>query len=48
MDVIGLGRSRDEVVKGSCRVNLSLIPEEVNVGVQKSDLRSSFVSDPGF
>ena len=47
-DVIGLARSRDEVVKASRRVELSLIPGEVNVGVQKSDLRSGFVSDSGF
>jgi len=46
-DVIGLARSRDEVVKASRRVELSLIPGEVNVGVQKSDLRSGYVSDSG-
>lgn len=44
-DVIGLARSRDEVVKASRRVELCLIPGEVNVGVQKSDLRNGFVSD---
>ncbi|KAL4069766.1 hypothetical protein V8B97DRAFT_2051647 [Scleroderma yunnanense] len=41
-DIIGLARSRDDVVKASRRVELSLIPGEVNVGVEKSDLRSGY------
>ncbi|THV06019.1 nucleic acid-binding protein [Dendrothele bispora CBS 962.96] len=41
-DVSGIGRSRDEVARASRRVELSLVPERVNVGVQKSDLKSGF------
>ncbi|KAG6336141.1 hypothetical protein ID866_2951 [Astraeus odoratus] len=41
-DLADLARSRDVVVKASRRVELSLIPEEVNSGVQTSDLRSGF------
>ncbi|KAI6031571.1 hypothetical protein BKA83DRAFT_4202404 [Pisolithus microcarpus] len=35
-DLAGLMRSRDEVVKASRRVELSLVPEEVNAGVRKT------------
>ena len=42
-DVAGLGRARDEVHKASRRVELSLIPEKVNEGVTKTDLRAGFV-----
>lgn len=42
-DVAGLGRARDEVQKASRRVELSLIPEKVNAGVVKADLRAGFV-----
>ncbi|KAI0931812.1 hypothetical protein AcW2_000609 [Taiwanofungus camphoratus] len=41
-DVAGLGRARDEVQKASRRVELSLIPEKVNAGVVKADLRAGF------
>jgi rRNA biogenesis protein RRP5 len=42
-DVSGIGRSRDDITKASKRVELSLLPERVNSGVQKSDLKSGFV-----
>lgn len=42
-NVTGIGRTRDETVKASRRVELSLSPDKVNDGVQKSDLRSGFV-----
>lgn len=42
-DVSGLGRARDEVQKASRRIELSLVPEKVNEGVAKSDLRAGFV-----
>lgn len=38
-----LGKSRDEASKASRRVELSLIPERVNAGVQKEDLKNGFV-----
>ncbi|KIJ65006.1 hypothetical protein HYDPIDRAFT_175081 [Hydnomerulius pinastri MD-312] len=41
-DVSGLGRVRDEAVKTSRRVELSLIPEKVNAGVEKGDLKSGY------
>ncbi|RPD57053.1 U3 snoRNP-associated protein Rrp5 [Lentinus tigrinus ALCF2SS1-6] len=41
-DVTGLGRARDEVQKASRRVEMSLIPEKVNEGVAKTDLRTGF------
>ncbi|TBU63713.1 U3 snoRNP-associated protein Rrp5 [Dichomitus squalens] len=41
-DVSGLGRARDEVQKASRRVELNLVPEKVNEGVVKSDLRTGF------
>jgi hypothetical protein len=41
----GSGRPRDDVEKASRRVELSLIPEQVNQGVVKTDLKSGFVSD---
>jgi rRNA biogenesis protein RRP5 len=42
-DMTGIGRTRDETVKASRRVELSLSPDRVNDGVQKSDLRPGFV-----
>jgi rRNA biogenesis protein RRP5 len=41
-DTSGIGRSRDEASRSSRRVELCLIPERVNLGVQKSDLKSGF------
>ncbi|KIM88562.1 hypothetical protein PILCRDRAFT_813517 [Piloderma croceum F 1598] len=41
-NVTGIGRTRDETVKASRRVELSLSPDKVNDGVQKSDLRPGF------
>ncbi|KAF8274016.1 nucleic acid-binding protein [Lactarius quietus] len=38
----GTGRARDDVEKASRRVELSLIPEHVNQGVVKTDLKSGF------
>jgi rRNA biogenesis protein RRP5 len=43
-DTSGLGKSRDQVARASRRVELSLVPERVNAGVQKSDLKPGFVS----
>ena len=42
--VSGIGRGRDEVEKASRRVELSLLPEQVNEGVAKADLKQGFVS----
>ena len=42
-DPTGLSRARDAIQKASRRVELSLIPNKVNEGVSKSDLRTSFV-----
>lgn len=36
--------SRDEVEKASRRIELSLIPEQVNIGLVKADLRKGLVS----
>ncbi|KAH7885958.1 hypothetical protein F5I97DRAFT_1927833 [Phlebopus sp. FC_14] len=41
-DFSGLGRVRDEAVKASRRVELSLIPERVNAGIQKADLKKDY------
>lgn len=41
----GTGRAKDEVEKTSRRVELSLIPGQVNQGVVKTDLKPGFVSD---
>ncbi|TRM65942.1 hypothetical protein BD626DRAFT_612896 [Schizophyllum amplum] len=41
-DLSGVGRSRDEVVRASRRVELSLVPGKVNAGVQKADLKEGF------
>ncbi|KAK7059164.1 rRNA biogenesis protein rrp5 [Paramarasmius palmivorus] len=41
-DVSGISKSRDEAARASRRVELSLVPERVNAGVQKSDLKSGF------
>ncbi|KZT05820.1 U3 snoRNP-associated protein Rrp5 [Laetiporus sulphureus 93-53] len=38
----GLGRDHDQVQKASRRVELSLVPEKVNAGVLKTDLRPGF------
>lgn len=43
-DMSGVGKLRDDLARASKRVELSLVPEKVNVGVQKTDLRSGFVS----
>jgi len=43
-DISGVHKSRDEVARASRRVELSLLPEKVNSGVQKSDLRADFAS----
>ncbi|TFK77280.1 hypothetical protein BDN72DRAFT_784291 [Pluteus cervinus] len=37
-----LGKTRDEVVKASRRVELSLEPDKVNAGVQKADIKPGF------
>ncbi|KAJ7107617.1 hypothetical protein C8R43DRAFT_199697 [Mycena crocata] len=41
-DMSGIGKSRDEVTRASRRVELSLLPERVNAGVHKSDLKTGF------
>ncbi|KII94182.1 hypothetical protein PLICRDRAFT_122174 [Plicaturopsis crispa FD-325 SS-3] len=41
-DASAVGRSRDHTIKASRRVELSLVPERVNAGVQKADLQSGF------
>ncbi|KAL0580810.1 rRNA biogenesis protein rrp5 [Marasmius crinis-equi] len=41
-DSSGLGKSRDEVVRASRRVELSLVPGQVNAGLQRADLKSGF------
>ncbi|KAJ7431840.1 hypothetical protein B0H11DRAFT_839096 [Mycena galericulata] len=41
-DTSGIGKSRDEVARASRRVELSLVPERVNAGVHKSDLKAGF------
>ncbi|KAG8219657.1 hypothetical protein J3R82DRAFT_612 [Butyriboletus roseoflavus] len=41
-DVAGLGRVRDDAIKASRRVELSLFPEKVNTGVRKVDLRAGY------
>ena len=43
-DISGLSKSRDEAARASRRVELSLLPEKVNAGVQKSDLKQDFAS----
>ncbi|KAI0314775.1 nucleic acid-binding protein [Amylostereum chailletii] len=40
--VPGTGRTRDEVEKASRRVELSLLPEQVNEGVVKADLKPGY------
>lgn len=42
-DVSVIGKSRDDVVRTSRRVELTLVPERVNQGVQKDDLKPGFV-----
>ncbi|KAF7320265.1 hypothetical protein MKEN_00811100 [Mycena kentingensis (nom. inval.)] len=41
-DNTGLGRARDAAAKASRRVELSLLPERVNAGVSKNDLKPGF------
>ncbi|KAF9566135.1 nucleic acid-binding protein [Agrocybe pediades] len=41
-DVSGIGRSRDAMSKASKRIELSLAPDQVNSGLQKSDLKAGF------
>lgn len=41
----GIGRATGEIEKVSRRVELSLVPEQVNQGVLKTDLKPGFVSD---
>ncbi|KAK2461613.1 hypothetical protein APHAL10511_006076 [Amanita phalloides] len=40
--VPGLAKSRDELVKASKRVELSLSPDKVNAGIPKSELQTGF------
>ena len=40
-----IATSRDELVKSSRRVELTLLPDHVNAGVQISDLKKGFVRD---
>ncbi|KAI0706125.1 hypothetical protein BC835DRAFT_1260450 [Cytidiella melzeri] len=41
-DSFGLGRTRDDAHKASMRVELSLVPQKVNEGVVKADLKPGF------
>ena len=41
----GIGRATGKIEKVSRRVELSLVPEQVNQGVLKTDLKPGFVSD---
>ncbi|KAJ4485931.1 hypothetical protein J3R30DRAFT_3655234 [Lentinula aciculospora] len=41
-DTTGLGKSRDETIRASRRVELSLNPERVNAGIHKSDLKAGY------
>ncbi|KAF7981179.1 hypothetical protein HWV62_34965 [Athelia sp. TMB] len=43
-DASGIGNTRDLASRGSRRVELSLSPDQVNDGVQKTDLVAGFVS----
>lgn len=43
-EVPGIGKSKNDNLRASKRVELSLIPERVNTGVKKSDLTQGFVS----
>lgn len=43
-DLSVIAKSRDEMVKSSRRVELSLVPERINAGIQKADLKKGFVS----
>ncbi|KAI6153747.1 hypothetical protein BKA82DRAFT_4093589 [Pisolithus tinctorius] len=45
-DLTGLARSRDEVVRASRRVELSLVPEEVNAGTMSAAVQS--IEDHGY
>ncbi|KAG5651611.1 hypothetical protein H0H81_008071 [Sphagnurus paluster] len=46
-DVSVISKSREEVARSSRRVELSLVPERVNSGVQKSDLKQGFAITAG-
>ncbi|KAF9076092.1 hypothetical protein BDP27DRAFT_1313888 [Rhodocollybia butyracea] len=41
-DVTGLGKSRDDTIRTSRRIELSLSPQHVNNGLQKSDLKAGY------
>ncbi|KAA1468077.1 nucleic acid-binding protein [Dentipellis sp. KUC8613] len=41
-NMAGVGRARDEVERASRRVELSLVPDQVNEGVAKGDLKAGF------
>lgn len=43
-DVSGIGKTRDESIRASKRVELSLNPKSVNAGIQQPDLKEGFVS----
>lgn len=43
-DPMGLSKSRDDIVRASRRVELSLLPEKVNAGLKMADLVPGFVS----
>lgn len=43
-DALGIEKTRDETVKASRRVELSLSPDKVNNGVLTGDLHAGFVS----
>jgi len=47
-NIPGLEKSRDQLVKASRRVELSLSPEKVNAGVPMSDLRTGFAREHFF
>jgi rRNA biogenesis protein RRP5 len=47
-NIPGLEKSRDQLVKASKRVELSLSPEKVNAGVPMSDLRTGFAREHFF
>jgi len=47
-DTSGIGRSRDAINKASKRIELSLAPDQVNSGLQKSALKQGFVSTATF
>lgn len=42
-DLTGFARSRDETTRASRRVELTLVPDRVNAGVQKADIKPNLV-----